>query len=75
MKSQEDTYTFHFQFSEETAGHEHSERDGEDENKWKSKGYWAGLHEPQDGKENYLDGREQVHSPCAYLYQTYTDIH
>lgn len=75
FKCQEvNTYTFNFQFSEETPGHEHPQRDGEDEYEGKCEGYWTGLNNPQNCKAQYLDGREQVHSSCAHLQPTCGNI-
>lgn len=47
-QEEEDTYTFHLQLSEEMASHQHAQRDGEDKNKGKRQGCWAGFHEPQE---------------------------
>lgn len=70
----ETTYTFHFQFSEEMASHNHTQRDGENENEGKCERYRTGLHNPQQCKAQYLDGCKQVHSSCAHLCSRNTDI-
>lgn len=53
-QTQGGTYAFHLHDGEHPAGHEHAQRDGEDEKKRKSQrdGH---LHHPQDGQAHQLD--------------------
>lgn len=70
---QVNTYTFHFQFSEETSSHKHAQRDGEDEDKGQCERYWTWFDDPQNGEAHDLDGGEQVHTPRAHLQPARTN--
>lgn len=59
--TQRGTYTFHFEGSEESAGHGHAERDGENENERQCQRKGAHLHHPQDSQADQLDQSEEMH--------------
>lgn len=63
------TYTFHLLGGEDPAGHEHSQRDGEDEEERKSQREGALLHGPQDGQTQNLHQSEQVHPQRPHLHR------
>lgn len=62
------TYAFHFCGREERAGHEHAQRDGEDENERQRQGEGTNLYHPQNTQAHNLDECEEMHSECLYLH-------
>lgn len=61
------TYAFHFHGREERAGHEHAQRDGEDENKRQRQREGTTLHHPQDTQAHELDQSKEMHPHCLHL--------
>ena len=49
------THAFHLPDSEEASSHQHTERDGQDEDEGQGQRGTAGLHCPQDAQANNLD--------------------
>ena len=64
---QSNTYTLHLHGGEQSAGHEHAQGDGHDEDEGECQGEGAHLDCPQDPQTDELDQREHVHAQGFYL--------